>query len=58
MPVIFAPGRRSPHIAADVTVSLEIPLRMLTEQGVGPRERLAPCVEAARALLAVAAAEV
>lgn len=35
----------------DVTVSLEIPMRSLADQGVGPRERLAPCVDAARALL-------
>lgn len=39
----------------DVTVSLEIPMRSLADQGVGPRERLAPCVGAARALLAAAA---
>jgi sugar phosphate isomerase/epimerase len=35
----------------DVVVSLEIPRRSLAEQGVGPRERIAPCVEAARAML-------
>jgi sugar phosphate isomerase/epimerase len=35
----------------DVVVSLEIPRRSLAERGLGPRERLAPCVAAARALL-------
>ena len=35
----------------DVVVSLEIPIRSLAEQGLGPRERLAPCVVAARSLL-------
>jgi sugar phosphate isomerase/epimerase len=39
-------------IPSDVVVSLEIPMRSLAEQGLGPRERLAPCVAAARALLA------
>ena len=39
-------------LPADVVVSLEIPLRSLAEQGLGPRERMAPCVAAARALLA------
>ena len=38
-------------LPADVVVSLEIPIRSLAEQGLGPRERLAPCVVAARALL-------
>ena len=38
-------------IPPDVVVSLEIPIRSLAEQGVGPRERVAPCVEAARAML-------
>ena len=38
-------------IAPDVTVSLEIPIRSLAEQGLGPRERVAPCVDAARAML-------
>jgi sugar phosphate isomerase/epimerase len=46
------------RLPADVTVSLEIPMRALADQGVGPRERLAPCVQAARALLAAAAAAV
>lgn len=45
------------RLPADVTVSLEIPMRSLADRGVGPRERLAPCVTAARALLATAAAE-
>lgn len=35
-----------------VTISLEIPRRSLADRGVGPRERLAPCVAAARELLA------
>jgi hypothetical protein len=35
-----------------VVVSLEIPMRSLAEAGVGPRERTARCVEAARTLLA------
>jgi sugar phosphate isomerase/epimerase len=35
-----------------VTVSLEIPRRSLADRGVGPRDRLAPCVVAARKLLA------
>jgi sugar phosphate isomerase/epimerase len=38
-------------LPADVTVSLEVPLRSLAERGIGPRERLAPCVAAARTLL-------
>lgn len=41
----------------DVTVSLEIPRRALAEVGVGPRERLAPCVVAARRLLDTARKE-
>jgi sugar phosphate isomerase/epimerase len=40
-------------IPRDVVVSLEIPQRSLAEKGVGPRERLAPCVEALRKLLAM-----
>jgi sugar phosphate isomerase/epimerase len=36
----------------DVVVGLEVPLRGQAEAGVGPRERLQPCVDAARALLA------
>lgn len=39
------------HVPADVVVSLEVPLRSLAEQGWGPRERMAPCVAAARKLL-------
>lgn len=39
-------------IPPDVTVSLEIPMRALAEQGLGPRERIAPCVDAAREMLA------
>jgi sugar phosphate isomerase/epimerase len=35
-----------------VTISLEIPQRSLADSGVGPRDRLAPCVAAARKLLA------
>jgi sugar phosphate isomerase/epimerase len=36
----------------DVVVSLETPMRSLADRGVGPRERMAPCVAAARAMLA------
>jgi sugar phosphate isomerase/epimerase len=39
-------------IPPGVVVSLELPLRSLAEQGLGPRERTAPCVAAARAMLA------
>jgi sugar phosphate isomerase/epimerase len=39
-----------------VIVSLEIPMRALADQGMSPRDRLAPCVAAARAMLARAAA--
>ena len=35
----------------DIVISLEIPMRSLADQGVGARERLAPCVAAARSLL-------
>jgi sugar phosphate isomerase/epimerase len=35
----------------DVVVGLEIPMRRLAEAGVGPMERLRPCVAAARELL-------
>ena len=38
-------------LPANVVVSLEIPMRSLAEKGVGPRERLTSCVEAARSLL-------
>jgi len=34
-----------------VVISLEIPRRSLAEGGLGPRERIAPCVAAARAML-------
>ena len=40
------------QIPPHVPVSLEIPQRGLAEDGVGPAERLAPCIAAARALLA------
>ena len=36
----------------DVMVSLEVPLRAKTQAGIGPRERLLPCVVAARTLMA------
>lgn len=36
------------------SVGLEIPLRSLAEQGVGPRERMKRCVERSRAVLAEA----
>jgi sugar phosphate isomerase/epimerase len=36
----------------DIVLSLEIPMRALADKGVDPRQRLGPCVEAARALLA------
>ncbi|HEY7106083.1 MAG TPA: TIM barrel protein [Acidimicrobiia bacterium] len=35
----------------DVPVSLEVPRRSLAEAGVGPEDRLRPCIQAARALL-------
>ena len=35
----------------DVVVSLEVPRRSLASMGIGPLERVRPCVEAARALL-------
>ena len=35
----------------DVVVGLEIPMRALAESGIGPMERLRPCVVAARELL-------
>ncbi|CAN7550589.1 TIM barrel protein [Phenylobacterium sp. LjRoot219] len=44
--------RRLPR---DVPISLEIPMRSLADQGVGPRERLAPCVDAAQTLLSAVA---
>jgi sugar phosphate isomerase/epimerase len=39
----------------NLVVGLEIPIRSLAEAGVGPHERLAPCVAATRRLLAQAA---
>ncbi len=44
-------------IPPGVVVSLEIPIRSLAEQGLGPRERHAPSVAAARAMLADRKAE-
>jgi sugar phosphate isomerase/epimerase len=38
-------------VPADVVVGLEIPMRALAESGVGPMDRLRPCVAAARELL-------
>ena len=40
-----------PLLPPDVVVSLETPMRSLADRGVGPRERMAPCVAAARAML-------
>ncbi len=37
-------------VPADVIVGLEIPMRSLAESGVGPMDRLRPCVAAARQL--------
>lgn len=34
-------------------IGLEVPMRSLAEAGVGPRDRLRPCVDAARGLLSV-----
>lgn len=36
----------------DLTVGLEVPMLAKAQDGIGPRERLAPCVAAARKLLA------
>ena len=41
-------------VPAGVALSLEIPMRSLAEAGIGPRERTARCVTAARTLLAAA----
>jgi sugar phosphate isomerase/epimerase len=38
-------------IPSEVVVSVEVPRRSLAEAGVGPRERVAPCIAASRALL-------
>ncbi len=37
-------------VPADVVIGLEIPMRRLAESGVGPMERLRPCVAATREL--------
>jgi sugar phosphate isomerase/epimerase len=37
-------------VPADVVIGLEIPMRRLAESGVGPMDRLRPCVAAAREL--------
>jgi sugar phosphate isomerase/epimerase len=41
------------HVPSGTVVSVEIPMRSLAEQGVGPRERTARCVDGARRLLAM-----
>jgi sugar phosphate isomerase/epimerase len=38
-------------VPADVVIGLEIPQRNLAESGVGPMDRLRPCVAAARELV-------
>jgi sugar phosphate isomerase/epimerase len=38
-------------LPADIIVSLEVPLRSQALRGIGPRERLAPCVTAGRSYL-------
>ncbi len=38
-------------VPPDVIIGIEVPLRSQAEAGIGPEERLRPCVEAARALL-------
>ena len=38
-------------IPNDVVIGLEIPMRRLAESGIGPMERLRPCVSAAPELL-------
>jgi sugar phosphate isomerase/epimerase len=40
-------------LPAGLVLGLEIPMVEQAQAGVGPRERLAPCVEAARHLLAL-----
>jgi sugar phosphate isomerase/epimerase len=37
-------------VPADVVIGLEVPMRSLAESGVGPIDRLRPCVAAAREL--------
>jgi sugar phosphate isomerase/epimerase len=39
-------------VPPDVVISVEIPQRSLAEAGIGPKERVAACVEATRRLLA------
>ena len=41
-------------LAGDIVVSLEVPQRSLAEAGLGPKERVGPCVAAARAMIAEA----
>jgi sugar phosphate isomerase/epimerase len=38
-------------VPADLVIGLEVPMRSLAESGVGPMERLRPCVAATRELL-------
>lgn len=38
-------------VPADVVIGLEMPKLSLAEAGVGPLERLAPCVQSGRALV-------
>jgi sugar phosphate isomerase/epimerase len=40
-----------PHIPTGVVVSVEVPIRSRAEAGLGVRERTAPCIAAAKALL-------
>jgi sugar phosphate isomerase/epimerase len=40
----------------NVTISIEVPMRSQAEAGIGPKDRLRPCLEAVRRLLADAAA--
>ena len=39
-------------VPPDVVISLEVPMRSKAQAGIGPKERLRPCVDAARALMA------
>lgn len=43
------------HIPPEIPVSLEVPQRTLAEAGLEPKQRLRPCIAAARKLLAEAA---
>ncbi|WP_082939888.1 sugar phosphate isomerase/epimerase family protein [Mycolicibacterium peregrinum] len=52
------PGMGTLHLAeivealpGDIPIGLEVPMRALAEAGIGPRDRLRPCVAAARALV-------